>query len=179
MGAGATPAEIVNNVRLMISGGINEPRDGVGLVAWVLLSRPDLRAQVASDGWRLRRLVEEVFRVHSPVGTITRQATRDLDLAGVPIAAGDLVSGVLRSINLDEDHWTNPTEIDLDRRAGPHAAFALGVHRCLGEWLGRQEVRIGIERLLARFPDMALDPARAVELRGFEFRGPREIWVTV
>ena len=179
VGAGATLAEIVNNVRLMISGGINEPRDGVGLVAWVLLSRPDLRAQVASDGRRLRRLVEEVFRVHSPIGTITRQATTDLVLAGVPIAAGDLVSGVLRSINLDEDHWTNPTEINLDRREGPHAAFALGVHRCLGEWLGRQEVRIGIERLLARFPDMALDPARAVELRGFEFRGPREVWVAV
>ena len=179
VGVGATPAEIINNVRLMISGGINEPRDGVGLVAWVLLSRPDLRAQVASDGRRLRRLVEEVFRVHSPVGTITRQASRDLDLAGVPIAAGDLVSGVLRSVNLDESHWTDPTVIDLDRREGPHAAFALGVHRCLGEWLGRQEVRIGIERLLAKRPDMALDPANATELHGFEFRGPRQVWVTV
>ena len=117
--------------------------------------------------------------MHSPVGTITRQATRDLDLAGVPIAAGDLVGGVLRSANLDEDHWTNPTEIDLDRREGPHAAFALGVHRCLGEWLGRQEVRIGIERLLSRFPAIALDRDHTVELWGFEFRGPREVWVTV
>ena len=179
VGAGATPTEIVNNVRLMISGGINEPRDGVGLVAWVLLSRPDLRQEVAADGRRLRRLVEEVFRVHSPVGTITRQATRDLALAGVPISAGDLVAGVLRSINLDESRWTDPTVIDLARREGPHAAFALGVHRCLGEWLGRQEVRIGIERLLAKFPDMALDPAHAVELHGFEFRGPRQVWVTV
>ena len=177
--AGATSAEIVNNVRLMISGGINEPRDGVGLVAWVLLSRPDLRQAVAVDGRRLRRLVEEVLRVHSPVGTITRQATRDLELAGAAIAAGDLVSGVLRSINLDPEHWSNPTEIDLRRREGPHAAFALGVHRCLGEWLGRQEVRVGVERLLARFPDMALVADRPVELQGFEFRGPREVWVTV
>ncbi|MYI56548.1 MAG: cytochrome P450 [Acidimicrobiia bacterium] len=177
--AGATSAEIVNNLRLMISGGINEPRDGVGLVAWVLLSRPDLRQAVAVDGRRLRRLVEEVLRVHSPVGTITRQATRDLELAGAAIAAGDLVSGVLRSINLDPEHWSNPTEIDLRRREGPHAAFALGVHRCLGEWLGRQEVRVGVERLLARFPDMALVADRPVELQGFEFRGPREVWVTV
>jgi hypothetical protein len=177
--AGATPAEIVNNVRLMISGGINEPRDGVGLVAWVLLSRPDLRAQITADGPRLRRLVEEVFRVHSPVGTITRQATRGLELAGAEIAAGDLVSGVLRSVNLDEEHWADPTEIRLDRREGPHAAFALGVHRCLGEWLGRQEVRIGVERLFSRFPDIELDPAHPVELRGFEFRGPSKVWVTV
>ncbi len=172
---GATNDEIVNNVRLMISGGINEPRDGIGLVAWVLLTRPDLRTEVSHDSARMRRLIEEVFRVYSPVGTITRQATRDLELAGVQIKAGDLVSGVLRSINLCETHWSNPTEIDLDRREGEHAAFALGTHRCLGEWLGRQVVRVGVQRLLLMFPDLRLDPDHQVELQGFEFRGPRSV----
>ena len=125
----------------------------------------------------MRRLVEEVFRVYSPVGTVTRQSTEDTEVAGVAIPAGDLVSGVLRSINLDESHWERPTEIDLDRREGPHAAFALGAHRCLGEWLGRQEVRIGVERLFSRFPDLRLDPDHEVELHGFEFRGPRAVRV--
>ena len=175
---GATTSEIVNNVRLMISGGINEPRDGIGLVAWVMLSRPDIRTAVDTDPPLLRRLVEEVFRRYSPVGTVTRQATEDLELAGTAIRKGDLVSGVLRSVNLDEDHWTNPTEIDLGRREGAHAAFALGAHRCLGEWLGRQEVRVGVERLFARFPMVRLDPDCDVEIHGFEFRGPREVWVT-
>ncbi len=175
---GASTSEIVNNVRLMISGGINEPRDGIGLVMWVLLSRPDLRAAVDADPPLLRRLVEEVFRLHSPVGTVTRQATEDLELGGVSIARGDLVSGVLRSVNLDEEHWSDPTEIDLQRREGAHAAFALGAHRCLGEWLGRQEVRVGVERMFARIPSLTLDPSREVELHGFEFRGPREVWVT-
>lgn len=174
---GATPEEVVNNVRLMISGGINEPRDGIGLVAWVLLTRPDLRRLVDEEPKRLRRLVEEVFRVYSPVGTVTRQATADLELAGVAIAEGDLVSGVLRSANLCESRWPAPTEIKLDRRDGPHAAFVLGVHRCLGEWLGRQEVRVGVERLFERFPDLRLDPAHEVELYGFEFRGPKAVHV--
>ncbi len=178
---GATAEEIVNNVRLMISGGINEPRDGIGLVTWVLLTRPDLRAIVEVEPSKLRRLIEEVFRVHSPVGTITRQATRDVELGSVTIPAGALVAGVLRSINLDESHWDAPTEIRLDRREGTHAAFATGAHRCLGEWLGRQEVRVGVERLLARFPRLAIDPARhpaeEVALTGFEFRGPQALWV--
>ena len=178
VGHGATPDEIINNVRLMISGGINEPRDGIGLVAWVLLTRPDLRAAVGAEAGKLRRVVEEVFRVYSPVGTITRQATRDVELGGALIPAGALVAGVLRSINLDETHWEAPTEIRLDRRAGSHAAFALGPHRCLGEWLGRQEVRVGVERLFSRFPLLTLDPTHAVELRGFEFRGPTALWVT-
>jgi cytochrome P450 len=178
---GATREEVVNNVRLMISGGINEPRDGIGLVTWVLLTRPDLRARVDADPKLLRRLIEEVFRVYSPVGTATRQATCDVELGGVTIRQGDLVAGVLRSANLDEAHWSNPTDIDLDRREGSHAAFALGVHRCLGEWLGRQEVRVGVERLFARFPDLRLDPDHhpdgKVELAGFEFRGPRSLLV--
>ena len=174
---GASPEEIVNNVRLMISGGINEPRDGIGMVTWVLLTRPDLKAQVDAVPAKLRRFIEEVFRVYSPVGTITRQATQDLQLGGSSIQAGDLVSGVLRSINLDESHWTNPTEINLDRREGTHAAFALGTHRCLGEWLGRQEVRVGVERLFSRFPNLALEPDQQIDIHGFEFRGPRAIRV--
>ncbi len=175
--AGASAEEVVNNVRLMISGGINEPRDGIGLVAWVLLTRPDLRAAVDAEPTRMRRLVEEVFRVHSPVGTITRQTTAEVDVGGVTIPAGALVAGVLRSVNLDEGHWTEPEVIDLDRREGTHAAFALGAHRCLGEWLGRQEVRVGVERLFRSRPDLRLDPHHEVELHGFEFRGPRQVWV--
>jgi cytochrome P450 len=174
---GATHEEIVNNVRLTISGGINEPRDGIGLVIWVLLTRPALRHAVEAEPAKWRRLVEEVLRVYSPVGTITRQATEDLELGGVEIEAGRLVSGVLRSVNLDDEHFSAPHEIDLDRHEGPHAAFALGVHRCLGEWLGRQEVRIGSQRLLERFPDLELEPGHDVELHGFEFRGPRALRV--
>lgn len=177
--AGATVEEIVNNVRLMISGGINEPRDGIGLVAWVLLTQPALHQRVQEEPAKMRRLIEEVFRVYSPVGTVTRQATEDVEVAGVNIPKGALVSGVLRSVNLDESHWTDPTVIDVDRREGAHAAFALGAHRCLGEWLGRQEVKVGVERLLARFPDMELDDsAGPVELHGFEFRGPKKVLVT-
>lgn len=176
--AGAKPQEVVNNVRLMISGGINEPRDGIGLVTWILLSRPDLRSRVAEEPRKMLRLVEEVFRVFSPVGTVTRQTTQQVELGGATIPAGALVAGVLRSVNLDESRWTNPTEIDLDRREGSHAAFALGAHRCIGEWLGRQEVRVGVERLLARFGNLRLDmSAGPVELHGFEFRGPRALAV--
>jgi cytochrome P450 len=181
VGTTLTDEEIVNNVRLMISGGINEPRDGIGLVVWVLLTHPEALAEVREEPSLWRRAVEETFRRHSPVGTITRQATRDLELAGADIRQGDLVAGVLRSANLDEAHWTEPERFDLHRREGGHAAFALGAHRCLGEWLGRQEVRVGAQRLFARLPDLALDPDHPVELTGFEFRGPRSLhlrWTT-
>ena len=170
-----TRDEIINNVRLMVSGGINEPRDGIGLATWVLLEDPALREEVESDRKLWRRLVDEVMRLFSPVGTITRQTTADVELGGTTIPKGQLVAGVLRSANLDERRFNDPMKLDLRRTEGGHAAFALGQHRCLGEWLGRQEVAVGTERLFARLPHLRLDGD--VELHGFEFRGPKALRV--
>lgn len=169
--------EIVNNVRLMISGGINEPRDGIGLATWALLADDVLRDQLEAEprGWA--RFIEEVFRVFSPVGTVTRMATQDVAVGGVTIPKGSLVAGVLRSANLDADHWSEPGRIDLNRREGQHAAFALGVHRCIGEWLGRQEVRVGTRTLFERLPGLRLHSGHELTLHGFEFRGPGSLRV--
>ena len=177
VGQDLTRDEIINNVRLMISGGINEPRDGIGLCTWVMLEDSALREEVLGEPKLWRRLVDEVMRLYSPVGTITRQATRDVELSGTRIAKGDLVAGVLRSANLDERHWANPTKLELRRTEGGHAAFALGQHRCLGEWLGRQEVAVGTERLFGRLANLRLHPDEHVELHGFEFRGPKSLKV--
>lgn len=176
-GGPLTTDEIINNVRLMISGGINEPRDGIGLVVWTLLTRPDLMDRVEDEPDKWPKLVEEVLRRYSPVGTVTRQATDDVELAGASIKAGQLVSGILRSVNLDASRFVNPTEIDIDRTERGHAAFATGFHRCIGEWLGRQEVRVGARRLLERLDGLRL--SGTVELNGFEFRGPSTLPVKV
>ncbi|MHB1930174.1 MAG: cytochrome P450, partial [Acidimicrobiales bacterium] len=121
----------------------------------------------------LRRVVEETLRLHSPVGTSTRQTTRPAALADVEIPAGDVVSAVLSSANRDERHWADADRFRLDRREGPHVAFAAGAHRCLGEWLGRREILVGVERLLLRLPRLRL--AGDVSFRGFEFRGPEAL----
>lgn len=173
--AGFSRDEIINNVRLMISGGINEPRDGVGLVMHALLSDASLLAAVNEDRSLLRRVVEETFRFHSPVGTATRQTTTDVDLGGVNIPRGAIVAGVLTAANRDPGRWTAPDEFRVDRGEGSHLAFAVGEHRCLGEWLGRQQVRIGVERLLNRLPGLRL--AGEVTIHGFEFRGPLSLQV--
>ena len=79
-----TATEIVNNVRLMISGGINEPRDGIALVVWTLLSDDGLRERALGSAAAMRRLVDEVLRRYTPVGTITRQTTRATELGRSP-----------------------------------------------------------------------------------------------
>jgi cytochrome P450 len=168
--AGFSPEEITNNVRLMISGGINEPRDAVGLVMYQILKDPELHRRVIGDQSVIRKVIEETFRFHSPVGTATRQTTCDVDLHGVTIPEGAMVAAVLTAANRDPRRWSDPDSFLVDRGEGAHLAFSVGEHRCLGEWMGRQQVRIGVERLLDRLPGLHLDGE--VVLHGFEFRGP-------
>lgn len=176
-GRSFTRDEIVSNIRLMVSGGINEPRDGVALVMWVLLTQPTVMAAVRADRAVLRKVIEETFRWVSPVGTATRQAVADVELAGVHIPAGSLVAACLGAANRDPGRWSRPEVFSLDRREGAHLAFAIGEHRCLGEWLGRQQVRLAVDRLLDRFSHIEL--TQPVELFGFEFRGPLALHVSL
>ena len=172
-----TEDEIINNVRLMISGGINEPRDGIGLAAHALFSHPQLKQQVLADERLWPKLVNEVFRFYSPVGTSTRQTTGPVTLAGVALPAGELIAAVLTSANRDEAHWSQPERFDIHRREGQNLAFAIGQHKCLGAWLGFQEVLVGTKRLFERLPHLRPQSDEPVEISGFEFRGPKHLAV--
>ena len=170
---GLSGDEIVNNIRLCMSGGINEPRDGIALAVWALLMNPEALAVCSaaepgdSTPWRLA--CEETFRWISPVATATRQTTTDVEIHGVTIPAGSMVAGVISSANRDERRWTNGDRFDIHRREGTHMAFSTGAHVCLGAWLGRSTVRVAVQRLFQRRPDLCLQGG--VEVRGFEFRG--------
>ena len=172
-GTGLSADEIVNNVRLCMSGGINEPRDGIALTVWALLEHRDALAACRADASMWRSACEELFRWISPVATATRQTTRDVEIDGVAIPNGDLVAGVISSANRDEQHWHEPDVYDIHRKDGAHIAFSLGAHVCLGAWLGRSTVRVAVQRLFDRLPDLHL--TAPVEIRGFEFRGPLRV----
>jgi cytochrome P450 len=167
---GLNADEIVNNVRLCMSGGINEPRDGIALTVWALLTHPHALAACREDAGLWRHACEELFRWISPVATATRQTTVDAELHGVTIPKGAIVAGVFSSANRDEHHWTHPDRYDVYRTEGPHLAFSTGAHVCLGAWLGRSTVRVAVHRLFDRLPHLAL--TGPVVIRGFEFRGP-------
>src|SRR6266536_2600032 len=141
-----------------------------------LLTHPDALARLRADPALVRPAVEEALRWHSPVGTQTRQVTQRVMLAGVELGPGDTIAAVLASANRDGDHWERADEYVIDRR-GAHAAFGLGSHHCAGAPFARHEVRMPLEMLLARFPQLRLDPERPVELRGWEFRAPTALHV--
>jgi len=161
----------------MIVGGLQAATDLIALSLWALLSHPDQLDEVRADPSLIGAAVEEGARWHSPVGTSTRQATRDTELAGVRLEKGALIAAVLASANRDERNWTDPDRYDVHRKEGAHLAFATGPHLCIGARLGRYEARVAFRLLLERLADVRLDPGRPPAISGWEFRSPDSLHV--
>lgn len=169
--------QIVANTKLMLSGGLQEPRDLIALTLWALLSEPGRFEAVREDRSLVKAAVEETLRWAGPVGTSTRQVTADTELAGVPLPSGSLIGAVLSSANRDPRRFTDPDRFDLWRKEGAHLAFAAGTHFCLGAWFGRHLARVSVEILIDALPGLRLDADRPVTLRGWEFRAPDSLHV--
>ncbi len=170
-----TREEIQSNLKVMIVGGLQAGTDLIAISLWALLSHPEQAEQVKRDPALVNQAIEEGARWHSPVGTSTRQTTRDTELAGVKLEKGALIAAVLSSANRDERHWTEPDRYDVHRREGSHLAFATGPHLCIGARLGRYEARTSWKLLFERLPNLRLDPDRPIELSGWEFRSPHHL----
>lgn len=155
----------------MILGGMQEPRDLIGMTLIALLSDPEAFESVQTDRGLLRIAVEESLRCFSPVGTLTRQTKRPVEIAGVQLPEGAMVAAVIASANRDERRFSDPDRFDLRRNSGPHLAFGIGPHFCIGAALARLEATIALNALLD-FPGLQLVPDKPPMVRGWEFRGP-------
>ena len=121
-----------------------------------LLQHPDERARLQANPALLPGAIEEMLRWTSPVVYMARTATRDVELCGQQILAGDRMALYYPSANRDEAVFKDPERFDITRSPNDHLAFGIGQHMCLGASLARLELRVLFEELLRRFPDMEL-----------------------
>lgn len=122
----------------------------------LLIQNPDIWDKVKSDTDRyLEPFVEDVLRLESPVQCLLRETAVDVELHGVTIPAGAIVSLRFAAANRDERRYENPTQFDLDRKnPRSHLAFGGGIHHCLGAPLARRELYYGFKVLFERVEEM-------------------------
>ncbi len=143
-----------------------------------LLANPDQLDACAATEASIPQAIEEGLRWEPPLLSIMRTATRDAELAGVPIPAGAPVAVNLGAANRDPSRWDDPERFDLFRAQKPHIAFAVGPHVCLGMHLARMETRILLDVLFERLPNLRIDPeATDGGITGLIFRSPKELRV--
>jgi cytochrome P450 len=165
--------EIVSYLRLLLPAGSETTYCSIGSLLFALLTHRDQLAAVADDRDLVPRAIEELLRWEPAVPFIPRRAVTDTDVAGVDIPAGSRVTVCLGSANRDETKFADPDRFDIHRLEAQHLSFAFGPHMCLGMHLARMEMRVVLNAVLDRLPDLELAPdGRDPHIRGIGFRSP-------
>lgn len=167
-----TIEQIRANVKVIVGGGLNEPRDAACTLIYGLLSNPDQKALVLTGDVPWRQAFEEAVRWIAPIGLYPRRVAKPAVLSGIQLEPGMALGLSAGSACRDEDHFANGEVFDINREKHPHLAFGSGPHFCLGTWVARKQVgEIGVPMLFKRLDNLRLDAASPARIGGWVFRG--------
>ncbi|WP_051342155.1 cytochrome P450 [Pseudonocardia spinosispora] len=152
-----TEAEMVDIMMMVLFGGVDTTVAAIGNMVLYLDEDRELRRQLIQDPRLISGAVEELLRYQAPVQGFARLVTEDTEIGGQRITQGEKVFLAWAAANRDPEVFTDPDDVRLDRGRNPHLAFGIGSHRCIGATLAKLELRIVLERLLARIPDYRVD----------------------
>ena len=169
-----SPRHVFGTILLLIIAGIDTTWSGIGSSLWHLASNPVDRRRLVENPGKIPMAVEEFLRAYAPV-TMARMVTDDMEFHGVQMKKEDRVLLPFPAANRDENQFADPAVVDIEREENRHAAFGLGIHRCIGSNLARLEMNVAIEVFLKRFPDFELDMTEQVTWSTGQVRGPRNL----
>ncbi|MBR0756970.1 cytochrome P450 [Bradyrhizobium jicamae] len=161
------------NIKVIIGGGLNEPRDAILTLVLGLLANPAQRDRVLAEPELWPAAFEEAVRWISPIGMYPRRVTRTVELSGVTLPEGLQIGLCVGAANRDDNRFPDPDSFNIFRPKQSHLAFGSGPHFCAGTWVSRLTVgRIVVPMLFERLRNLRLrDDAPPVVL-GWVFRGP-------
>jgi cytochrome P450 len=151
--------ELMSIGHQLMVGGNETTANAILSVMNELLIDPALMARISADHSLIPALTEEVLRMHSPAPNFVRTVKQDCLIGGVPIPKGSTIVLSYMGANYDPAKFENPDKLDIDRKGlRLHLTFGRGLHYCIGHLLAKAEIRIAIEHLLTRLPDIHLSP---------------------
>jgi cytochrome P450 len=150
------PVELLSYYLLLVVAGNETTRNAMtgGMLAF--LENPGEWDKLRKDPARLDGAVEESVRWITPVIQFSRTATRDYELRGKTIRAGESACLFYASGNRDEEVFDDPFRFRIDREPNPHIGFGMGEHVCLGAHLARLELRHAFAQLRERLEECEL-----------------------
>ncbi len=171
--------EVVNVVYGLLIAGHETTTSMSANALSVLLARRALWERLCAEPTLIPNAVEELLRFDSSVITWRRKTTRPVEISGVAIPEGAKLLLALCSGNRDPKQFADPDEVDLARdNAKTHLSFGFGIHYCLGAPLARLELKIILEELTQRLPELRLVEPQPREFPpNTSFRGPAALRV--
>jgi cytochrome P450 len=167
-------SHVLGSLRLLLIAGIDTTWSAIGASLWHLAKTPSDRARLIAEPELMPIAIEELLRAYSPV-TMAREVMKETTVSGCPVKPGNMVLLSFPAANRDPAVFPDADRVIIDRKENRHAAFGLGIHRCVGSNLARMEMTVAIEQWLKRIPDFHLDPAGSVKWSEGTVRGPRQL----
>ena len=164
---------------LLLIAGIDTTWSAIGASLWHLAAHPDDRQRLVAEPELLPFAIEELLRAYAPV-TMARLVAKDDEFHGCPMKADDWVLLPFPAANRDPEVFDRADEVVIDREVNRHAAFGLGIHRCLGSNLARMELARrarGVAR--GASPTSSSPTPTPSRWSGGQVRGPRVLPVRI
>jgi len=170
-GAKLSDQDIVTTSALILIGGHETTTNLIGNTFLCLMENPAALAELYADRSLIPGAIEESLRYWSPLVCTFRVATRDTEVNGAHIKAGEYVQLLLPSANRDAAIFPDPDRFDIRRTPNRHIAFSHGPHYCLGAPLARMEGQVSLRVILDRcasiqFPEQLLEPLNGLIIQG-------------
>ncbi|CAN5690509.1 cytochrome P450 [soil metagenome] len=165
---------IIGTIALLVIAGIDTTWSAIGASLWHLAQHPDQRRRLVEEPELMTFAIEELLRAYAPV-TMARVVAEDVTVGEAEMKKGEWVLLPFPAANRDPEFFERADEVVLDRERNRHAAFGLGIHRCLGSNLARMELRVALEEWIRRVPDFELSDPEAVRWSSGQVRGPRSL----
>jgi cytochrome P450 len=165
---------VAGTMALLLIAGIDTTWSAIGASLWHLAKNPADRRRLVAERSLLPTATEEFLRAYAPV-TMARLVKEDIRWHGVDMKADDWILLSFPAANRDPAQFDRAGEVVIDREVNRHAAFGLGIHRCVGSHLARMELRVALEVWLERIPGFTLEDPAAVRWSAGQIRGPRTL----
>jgi cytochrome P450 len=159
---GVNDEELISQLIMMLVAGQVTTTDQINNIMFLLAKNPELQEAMKANPELISNGLEELKRIDPAVTFIFRVARADTELADKPIKKGDVMFISTHAVNRDLPASELPEEINLSRKA-LHFAYGHGAHYCLGAKLGRLEIRLLFEELLAVMPVLKIDNSKESE----------------
>jgi cytochrome P450 len=173
-----TDEAIISFLRLLLPAGLETTYRTSSNLLYLLLTHPDQLEALQQDRDLIPAAIEEAIRYETPLVSVPRTTTREVEVRGITISAGAQVHLCMGSANRDETRWPKSETFDIHRQRRAHVSFAGGIHSCLGMHLARVETRAMLNSLFDRVTDIQLVPDNDTEIVGMPFRSAKNLPVT-
>jgi cytochrome P450 len=173
-GSKLKPSHVVGTMTLLLIAGVDTTASAIGASLWHLAGNPGDHRRLVAEPALLPTAMEEFLRAYAPV-TMARLVKEDMRWRGLNMKADDWILLSYPAANRDPAQFDRADQVVIDRQINHHAAFGLGIHRCLGSHLARMELRVALEVWLQRIGEFSLADPAAVTWSAGQVRGPRTL----